>query len=29
VADPFDGNIIPKQRMSAVSGKIIELYRKY
>jgi hypothetical protein len=28
VADPFDGNIIPKQRMSAVSGKIIELYRK-
>ncbi len=28
VADPFGGNIIPRQRMSAVSGKIIDIYKK-
>ncbi|MEK7407134.1 MAG: TonB-dependent receptor [Acidobacteriota bacterium] len=28
VADPFLGNIIPKSRMSAVSSKIIDIYRK-
>jgi hypothetical protein len=28
VAEPFAGNIIPQQRMSKVSGKIIDIYRK-
>jgi hypothetical protein len=28
VSDPFPGNIIPKQRMSIVSGKIIDIYRR-
>jgi hypothetical protein len=27
VADPFTGNIVPKNRMSAVSTKIIDIYR--
>jgi len=28
VADPFPGNIIPKARLSAVSSKVIDIYRK-
>ena len=28
VSDPFPGNIIPKSRMSAVSSKVIDIYRK-
>jgi hypothetical protein len=28
VSDPFPGNIIPQNRMSAVSGKVIDIYRK-
>ncbi|NWG14836.1 MAG: TonB-dependent receptor [Acidobacteria bacterium] len=28
VSDPFPGNIIPKARMSAVSSKIIDIYKK-
>lgn len=29
VSEPFPGNIIPKSRMSAVSGKVIELFKKH
>ncbi len=29
VSDPFIGNIIPKSRMSTVSSKIIDLYKKH
>jgi len=29
VAEPFPGNVIPAHRMSAVSSKIIDLYRKH
>jgi len=28
VSDPFEGNIIPGDRMSAVSSKVIDIYRK-
>jgi hypothetical protein len=29
VSDPFQGNIIPKNRMSTVSSKVIDLFRKH
>jgi hypothetical protein len=29
VSDPFPGNIIPQNRMSAVSGKVIDIFRNH